>query len=185
MQASTPSRCLRSESDAVHSSTRAQASSRVGAAAIAEQGIRRGARTSNSMAFGTLARPFDPREPDGSANGEVHHRGRDTAVRDGRARRQQERGAARAGGQPSSPRRRSCCATSRASATSRRWSTCSRASASRPSGATTTSSRCRPTRSATPTSTRPPPSASAPRSCSPARCWRASARRTCRRPAAT
>ena len=32
---------------------------------------------------------------------------------------------------------------------------------------------------------RPPPSASAPRSCSPARCSLASARRTCRRPAAT
>ena len=55
----------------------------------------------------------------------------------------------------------------------------------RSSGATTTPSRSAPTGSRTTDVDRAWPSASAPRSWSPARCWPASARRCCRRPAAT
>src|SRR5438445_125740 len=56
MPVSTPSRCLRSESLWIHSSTSVQASSRVGD--TTEQGIHAAARTSRHMAFDTLRRPL-------------------------------------------------------------------------------------------------------------------------------
>ena len=122
--------------------------------------------------------PLPRRDPPaGSAHGEVRHRRRLSALRHGRAGRQQERRAAgarrlpahrgggRAAQRPAHPRRRG---DARAARGPRRAAS---------SGATTTWSRCAPT-SVDPHARSTPswPSASAPRSCSPGRCWRASAR---------
>ena len=126
MAASTPSTCLRSESDSVHSQNSSQASSRVGAvrAALGHPG-RVSARGNE------IARPDGLRYPCPAARRAAlqrHHAWRSSsskaasrcrgpscppATRTPRCPRSRPR---------SSPRRRSCCATSRASATWRRCS---------------------------------------------------------------
>ena len=127
MAASTPSMCLRSDSDCVHSHTRSQASSRSRLGPLHGQGI--------LVAVSRTSR----------RNGEVRHRRRRRPCR-GPSRRQATRTPpCPRSPRASSPRRRSCCATSRASATWRRCSSCSRTSAWTSSGATTTSWRSAPT----------------------------------------
>src|SRR4051812_28612961 len=61
MAASTPSKCLRRESDSIHSVTSSHASSRVGAAMPGRVSPRR-AEFELQMGFGTLARPLEPPE---------------------------------------------------------------------------------------------------------------------------
>ena len=77
---------------------------------------------------------------------------------------------------------RSCSATCRASATSRRCSSCSPTSAPRSSGRRATRCACAPPTFDSTSLDEGSRSASAPRSCSPARCSRASAAPTCRCP---
>src|SRR3954451_17455711 len=62
MAASTPSRCLRRESEPIHSVTSSHATSRVGAAMRGRVSPRR-AESELQMGFGTLARPLEPPEP--------------------------------------------------------------------------------------------------------------------------
>ena len=85
---------------------------------------------------------------------------------------------------PCSPRTRSCCATCRASATWRSCSPSSRNWATGSRGSTTNHVRIDPRRSDSRSIPRPG-RGSAPRSCSPARCWPGSGGCSCRPPAAT
>ena len=127
MAVSTPSMCLRSESDSVHSHTSCQASSLVGAVPVRlsrhpGQGIRDGSRNPWRMASGTLASAARRAARNGTAHGEVHHRRRLPAVGDHRTRRATRTPRCRPLPHRCSPTRRSCCGTSRGSATWRRWS---------------------------------------------------------------
>ena len=80
------------------------------------------------MPFATLAQPRIGPELGGIPHGEIHHRRRPAAVGDDRARPATRTPPCPRWRPRSSPRRRSCCATSRGSATWRRCSTCCAAS---------------------------------------------------------
>ena len=166
MAASTARQCRRREVDSTHSVSRYQASSRESGCDMAVTLAQRSALDPARVHGGSAqALPMEKFVIDGG----VPLRG--TIV----PGRQQERRAA-------DPRRlgpdratRSSSATSRGSATSRRCSSVLGARRHASTGATTTRSRsARPAWTGRARRPRAAPSASARRSCSPARCWRAS-----------
>ena len=111
-----------------------------------------------------------------SADGVLRDRGRPAAQRPRPRRREQERRAADPRRVPAHRRAGDAARTCRASATSRRWSSCSPTSAPTSSGSGRTRCASTPPTSTRRSSTRSSAAGCAPRSCSPARCSRASAR---------